>query len=188
MNRKQAPTVQDLWSVPFAVADLPDAGTHRDLVADADTRARIAAATGLRDVSKLVARFDLAPKAGERVHITGHVSAIVGQTCVVTLEPLDSAIEETVDVMFSPDAKEVDPEPGPDSEDPNRRGSWEDDPPEPLVNGVIDLGTLAAELMFLGINPYPRKEGAALPQTAEEPDAEANPFAALASLKGKKGD
>ena len=34
------------------------------------------------------------------------------------------------------------------------------DPPEPIVNGVIDLGRLATDALFLGIDPYPRKPDA----------------------------
>ncbi len=34
------------------------------------------------------------------------------------------------------------------------------DPPEPIVNGFIDLGQLAAEFLVLGLDPYPRKPGA----------------------------
>lgn len=187
MTRKAVPlSVQDLWSVPFSVADLPEAGTRRDIEADEATRARVAAAAGLRDVSRLAAHFDLMPLSGDRVHVLGTVSATVGQTCVVTLEPLDSLIEEAVDLTFSPDA--VEPEPAPESEDPNRHGSWEVDPPEPLVNGVVDLGALAVEFMVLGINPYPRKEGAELAVPVEKADPQSHPFAALARLKGKKDD
>lgn len=183
---KPGPAVQDLWSVPFAVADLSETGTHRDIEADAETRARIAAAAGLRDISRLVASFDLKPLSGERVHVLGTVSATVGQTCVVTLEPLDSPIAEPVDLIFSPDAAE--PEPEPESEDPNRHGSWEVDPPEPIVNGVIDLGAVAVEFVVLGINPYPRKEGAELAAPVEKADPATHPFAALARLKGKSDE
>ena len=35
-----------------------------------------------------------------------------------------------------------------------------EDPPEPIVNGAIDLGALAAEFLMLGLDPYPRKPGA----------------------------
>ena len=34
------------------------------------------------------------------------------------------------------------------------------EPPEPIENGVIDLGRLAADVIYLAIDPYPRKEGA----------------------------
>ncbi len=36
----------------------------------------------------------------------------------------------------------------------------DDEPPEPLVDGKIDLGAIATEFLLLGIDPYPRKAGA----------------------------
>lgn len=186
MTRNVPPSVQDIWPAPFAVTDLPESGVHRDLVADEATCARIAAANGLRTVSRLVATFDLKPLSGDRVHVTGEVSATVGQTCVVTLEPLDSPVQEAVDIIYAQDT--VEPEPAPESDDPARHGSWDVDPPEPIVNGAIDLGALAVEFLVLGINPYPRKEGAALALPTDKEGAESHPFAALASLKGKKAD
>lgn len=180
---QQKPSARELWSAPVPVAEIPETGLHRELVADAQTRARVAAGTGLRDVSKLTARFDLVPGAGEKIHVTGQVSAVVGQTCVVTLEPLDSTIEERIDATFAPGVGE--PEPAPDSDDPNRHGTWEVDPPEPIENGAIDLGALATEFMILGINPYPRKEGVSFDAPTPAVDPEAHPFAALARLKGK---
>ena len=58
----------------------------------------------------------------------------------------------------------------------------EAEPPEPLVGGTIDLGAVAVEFLMLGIDPYPRKEGAEF--AAPSADLEgAHPFAALAALK-----
>src|SRR5689334_19327727 len=56
------------------------------------------------------------------------------------------------------------------------------EPPEALQDGVVDLGAVAAEFLLLGIDPYPRKEGAAFdaPPVA---DPSGHPFAALATLK-----
>jgi hypothetical protein len=57
------------------------------------------------------------------------------------------------------------------------------DVPEPIVNGFIDLGMVASEFMFLGLDPYPRKPGAEFvpPEIVEDP--EEHPFAALKALK-----
>ncbi len=64
-----------------------------------------------------------------------------------------------------------------------------DDLPDPIVNGRIDLGALAAEILVLSLDPYPRKPGAAFadptPEAAEPP--EASPFAMLRDL-GRKGE
>ena len=57
------------------------------------------------------------------------------------------------------------------------------DPPEPIVGGIIDLGRLATDAVFLGIDPYPRKPGAAFDVPATPPDPEDHPFAALKALK-----
>ena len=56
------------------------------------------------------------------------------------------------------------------------------DGPEPLLDGGVDLGAIATEFVLLGIDPYPRKEGAAF--ASPEVDSEdSGPFAALAALK-----
>jgi hypothetical protein len=58
------------------------------------------------------------------------------------------------------------------------------DPPEPIVGGVIDLGRLATDALFLGVNPYPRKPGAVFEPQITAADPEDHPFAALKALKG----
>ena len=59
----------------------------------------------------------------------------------------------------------------------------EDDPPDPIVDGKIDLGALAAEFVALALDPYPRKPGARFEPVDVEPDRERIPFAGLARLK-----
>ncbi len=58
----------------------------------------------------------------------------------------------------------------------------DEDPPEPLVGGSIDLGALAVEAVALGLDPFPRKPGAE-PVDLTIGDAGESPFAALAALK-----
>ena len=43
------------------------------------------------------------------------------------------------------------------------------DAPDPIVDGKIDLGALAAEFMVLGLDPYPRKPGAEFVPPATAP-------------------
>ncbi len=57
------------------------------------------------------------------------------------------------------------------------------DPPEPIVNGVIDLGRLATDALFLGIDPYPRRPDAVFEPPAVAADPEDHPFAALKALQ-----
>ena len=55
----------------------------------------------------------------------------------------------------------------------------DEDEPDPVIDGKIDLGALAAEFFALGLDPYPRKPDAIFEQSAESEPAD-SPFAALA--------
>jgi uncharacterized metal-binding protein YceD (DUF177 family) len=143
------------------------------LNADAPTRDAIAKVAGLRDLPRLDASFDVV-RSGAGLHVAGQVSATVGQTCVVTLEPMESEISEDVDLLFKS---------GPDA-GADVSLKMDDQEIELLVDGVVDLGALATEFLILGIDPYARKPGAVFePPSANEPSS--GPFAALAALQRK---
>jgi hypothetical protein len=57
------------------------------------------------------------------------------------------------------------------------------DSPEPIDNGIIDLGRLATDVLFLAIDPYPRKPGAVFEPEIVAVDPEDHPFAALKALQ-----
>jgi uncharacterized metal-binding protein YceD (DUF177 family) len=170
MIEKNAP-----WSVPVIVEDIPEAGLHIEVDAPAEARAAVAELAAVREVARLAAELDLARK-GAGVRVSGRVQARVGQTCVVTLEPVENEIDEPVDVTFAP--------PGADAPAAPEDGA--DEPPDALINGKIDLGAVATEFLILGIDPYPRKPGAefSAPKAEDEGD---RPFAALAALKKRPG-
>ena len=169
-----------LWSVPVAVEDIPDSGRHVALSAAGTIRAAVAELAAVRDIPQFSAVFDLT-RQGAGVHVSGHVSARVGQTCVVTLEPIESVVEEAVDLKFAPAS--ADGMAGvPKSA--RKRATGVDETPEPLVDGTVDLGALAIEFLILGIEPYPRKAGAQFAPPKVEDGGE-HPFAALESLKKK---
>src|SRR5579872_4245060 len=92
----------DPWRVPVVVAQIPDTGLHRALEAGEASRAAMAEIAGLREVMSASASFDLQLRSGGRVHVTGEVHARIGQTCVVTLDPIENEIDQTVDLMFAP--------------------------------------------------------------------------------------
>jgi len=177
---------RDPWRAPpVIVAQIPEAGLHRELEADQATRAALAAVAELREVLSAHASFDVVQKRDGKVHVEGRVRARIGQTCVVTLDPIESEIDEPIDQMFAP------PEQIPElsdlvEDDPNNEAETAD-PPEPILGGQIDLGRLAADALFLAIDPYPRKPGAVFEQPAEASDPEDHPFAALKALGSDAG-
>jgi len=187
---RDLPRDKDPWrAAPVIVAQIPEAGLHRKIEADAAARQAMAEIAGVREVVAARAAFDLTLKPDGKVHVTGRVTARVGQDCVVTLDPIENEIDEPVDLIFAPPeqipllADQVDDDMEDDVEAP--------DPPEPIVNGQIDLGRIATDALFLGIDPYPRKEGAVFEAEIEAGDPGDHPFAALKALQSrgsKKGD
>ena len=175
------PAVEHAWSVPVALADVPETGRRFEFVADERTRAAVAEVAGLAALPRLEAAFDVTHHKRDGLRVAGQVSATVGQTCVVTLEPIENAIEESIDLIFLPDAARdpVEDTDGSGIEVPT------EDAPEPLVGGIVDLGAIAIEFLMLGIDSYPRKPDAVF----EPPPADAaaqSPFAALAALQKQR--
>ena len=140
----------DPWRVPVAVAQIPETGLHRDIEADQAIRNAVADVGGLREVISVQASFDVTPTSGGRFHVAGRVRGRVGQTCVVTLEDIEADIDEPIDLTFAPPeqipqmATLVDEAESGDEDTP--------DPPEPVDNGLIDLGRVATDALYLAIH------------------------------------
>jgi Large ribosomal RNA subunit accumulation protein YceD len=182
MNRPSGMTDSaDPWSVPITVEQIPDTGLHRDIEASAAIREAMAELGGLREILSASASLDVTPKSGGRVHVEGRVRARVGQTCVVTLDPIESDIDEPIDLIFAP--PEQIPEMAALVDEAAESAVEIPDPPEPIFNGVIDLGRLATDALFLGVDPYPRKPDAVFEVPVVPPDPEDHPFAALKALQ-----
>lgn len=166
------------------VAQIPSTGLQRVLEASAEECRRLAEAAGINSVSDLRAEFTLQPERSDTVRIEGRVTGKVGQTCVVSLEPLETSIEKIVELVFAPPEQVarlsalID-----ETED----GGERPDPPEPIEDGIIDLGRVATDALFLGIDPYPRRPDAKLELPPEVLDPEDHPFAALKVLKPDGG-
>jgi uncharacterized metal-binding protein YceD (DUF177 family) len=171
----------DPWRVPVAVAQIPETGLHRDIEASPAERAAMAEVSELREILSAHASLDITPAGGGRFHVGGRVRARVGQTCVVTLDPILNDIDEAIDLIFAP------PEQIPalsDLVDDAAESEAEiPDPPEPIENGMIDLGRLATDALFLAVDPYPRRPDAVFEPLEAAADPEDHPFAALKALK-----
>lgn len=180
MGKEDAVTAGSVWSMPVAIDKIGEAGLHVALEAPPEVRAAVAKFVSVREVSALAAEFDLS-RRGRAVHVSGRVQARVGQTCVVSLDPVENAVDEAVDLLFTPQAAD-----GGAAAAANTLEAA-DAQPEPLVDGKLDVGALAVEFLLLGIDPYPRKPGVEFAAPKAD-DAGEHPFAALATLKKRPGD
>ena len=173
----QSTVTAPVWNVPLAAADVSETGRKVEIVADEAVRQAVAKEAGVNAVKRLSARFEVTPYGKDGLRVTGLVSATVAQTCVVSLEPLDNEIEEAIELEFQPPDRIA-----AKAAEAGDADGEEDDGPDPLIDGVINLGGIATEFLVLAIDPYPRKPEAVLDQPLSE-GTSANPFAALAALK-----
>jgi uncharacterized metal-binding protein YceD (DUF177 family) len=149
-----------------------DAQTHV-LLADETARALLAARFGLPGIAYLRGEFILQHERSGVLAAKLHMRATVTQTCVVTLEPFETTIEERSELRFVP-AQSL-----PESEGVELDTETLEGPDEiPYTDGMLDLGEALAEQLALALDPYPRKPGAALPDEYEATPE--NPFAVLA--------
>lgn len=134
-------------------------------------------------------RFEAAEALPGAIRVSGTLRVRLVQSCVVTLEPVPSELQDSIYVLYAPGAADG---PAREVEVPA-----EGEAPEPLPADGIDASALAAEHLALLIDPYPRHPdaptGPLTYETGEGRSAEADsgedgdggPFAALGQLKSK---
>ena len=97
--------------------------------------------------------------------------------CGVSLEPFPTVIKDTITQDFT--TKEIPPI------------NEDDDVPEYITGGELDIADVVLQLVAITIPPYPRKPDIELEnlvankETVNQPEHKQNPFATLADLKDK---
>jgi hypothetical protein len=127
-------------------------------------------------IAALTATLRLEPWGHGGAHVTGAVHAELTQICVVSLEPFPTSIDEVVDLRFAPQTAAESRSPA--TKETQTFSLADEDEPDPVIDGKIDLGALTAELFALGLDPYPRKPGVVFEQSASSEPAD-SPFSAL---------
>lgn len=176
---------------------LKSPGGRFNIEAGGDERAALAQLNGLEAVKAFSAHLRILPE-GKGVHLSGVLKAEVTYLCGVTLEPFDAALETDVETSFQPVRSEKASRRRKQALEETARERIEDiplddDPPGPIVDGMIELGEVLAEFFALALDPYPRKPEAEFNpsslETFSQTDAKTSPFAALERLKSaKNGD
>lgn len=163
------------WSHP--ITEISDAGLKRERAASANECAALAAALELLEASDInvAYRIDGLPAGGYR--LSGRMTAIVAQACVVSLEPVHSELDENFDVEFWP---------GVDANDAGQDARiLEGRDVERLEGGEIPVGRIVFESLSASLDPYPRKSGVKFgwEDAAPAEPEKTGPFAALRRLK-----
>lgn len=161
------------------VADLASGALVETFRPGESERAEIARRLGLDGLGFLEAEVTVETGSeADEVLVHGHFRAEVTQTCVISLDPVQNRLDRTFETLYSNA-----PEPRPDADE-------EEDPPEPIIDGRIDIGEEVVQQLALSIDPYPRAPGATVDArwlTGDEDAEEAGPFAALGRLKSRQG-
>jgi hypothetical protein len=169
-------------SRPIKVVEIGD-GMSGEFAASQAEMAAIAGLLDLPALEGLTLTCRLRQAGGHRLRLTGRLTANVTQTCVVSLEPMQTSLDVPVEVEFWPLSLMEELERS--AEDPVNSGllDW----PEPIIDGVIDLGPIIYETLATALDPYPKREGVSFEWSQGGASAgkggESGPFAALKRLK-----
>jgi uncharacterized metal-binding protein YceD (DUF177 family) len=154
-------------------------GMRVDLYASDSDCADVARRLGLVSLDRLEAHVVLT-RNGDKVHAEGRVLASLGQSCVVTGEPVSAAVDEAFAVDFLPEPKAG------QANDDVELGAEDCD--IMFHDGAsIDLAAAVVDSLALALDPYPRSAGAeaSLKEAGVISEEEAGPFAALGALRDK---
>jgi len=156
--------------------------TQIDFAAGESEREAIARRLDLESLDRFEGQAMLS-RSGERVHAEGRVMASLTQSCVITGDPVASAVDEAFAIDFIP-------EPAIDRADEEIELDSDDCDTVFHDGAAIDLGAALVDTLALALDPYPRSAGAkaALKEAGILSEEEAGPFAALAALKDKLGN
>lgn len=157
LGTKGSEPESESFSRELVVDSVPDTGLDVEVAASQAECAMLAQACGLVAVHEFEAGFQVRKLDRTRFKVTGSLCARVTQTCVVSLEPFETLVRADIDVDFAPS--------GVSGRGPAAAFRGEEDPPDPIIGGKIDLGALAAEFLVLNLDVYPRKPGVSFDAT-----------------------
>lgn len=160
--------------------DVPHEGREYAFAGDREVMDFLVEHSNVTAISDFAGKIKMrAMRGGYEAH--GKLFAKVTQECVVTLDSVDDELNVDLERVYLR-GQEPEPEVTSNGEvfvdlEANADNEW-------FEGDVIDLADLIFEQFQLALNPYPRKQGAELPDTMQAAnEKEDSPFAALAKLK-----
>ncbi len=175
------------FSFPVKVGHVSVNPIEIKLSADERERTALARDWDIVGVNELSAVLQVNRWKKDGVRIRGKVSGVVVQSCIVTLEPVETVIDADIDQLFIPEGSKLLRLPA------NDMGELVLDPdgpdlPEVFSGDTIDAGAIVAEFAALALDPYPRKPGVAFESYIESTEADDPKPSHFAALKNWKKD
>jgi len=183
MNNQQTEAAENSFSRPINVDKIKSRGQRENIVANPQECENLGRQLSVSKVEALNFRCLLMTWKKGGVEVAGQVTATVEEICVVTLEPFSTEISQEVKRYFERPGRQESDIPFLDLE------SIEDEMPDILDNGIVDVGEVAVETLALCLSPYPRKPGVVFADHLEsdpesdDDQAKENPFDVLQQLK-----
>jgi len=165
------------FSMPVSVSALPAEGRSFSFSLDETTRRAVAKRFAIPAVKKFEADLTLVPMAGG-ARVTGKIEARLVRECVASLEPLEEALDETVDIVFD---RALNSDIAPEDMDLETLAA--EGNREPLTGDEIDIGELSIQQISLAMDPFPRLKNAVSLADKYGADRATSPFDVLAKLK-----
>lgn len=189
------------WSHFIAAEKVDNKPSRVKIHADERELKNVAMRAGVSIINSLEADLTLErEQAGRVIHVAGRFKANLTLECVVSAEEFDLELEEPVEgwfedkestVSFMRALKERDTKQG----NGEKAGgveveiTSEEEDPEDMVNGQVDLGELVVQHLILAIPAYPHKRGVKFKfgdeeiKPTEDSPLRKNPFEALKDWK-----
>ena len=195
-KKKNKESVAPEWSYLFSADDVQDQPVKMTISPNEEETQLLMKRLDLLSLDELRADLVLNRESGGIVvHVVGQIKAQLTQPCVVSLEPVEATITEEIEAWY----EDLDQAVSLARVRQNRETTKGEKPvlseqedPEPMVEGQIDLGELVTQYLSLYINPYPHKEGvdyegSMTTENADDPSASLkSPFAALKDWKTRQ--
>lgn len=171
--------MQNLFSFPLTLEDM---GTGTKVYHLAAKPEQLPYITDILKVENILSfKAELEIKFNRKIHridINGFVDADVEQTSVISLEKFVKRYHPEFSLFFDTELTA--------GQLREMEFAIDDEVPDIVENGQIDLAAIAMEQLALALDDFPRREGEVFEfksEFDEETTAKQNPFAALAALK-----
>ncbi len=188
MNEKH--TESQEFSYIVNIDNIANKGLRIKIKASSSDLKGLARRFNLLSLENFHINFHVKPvSGGNKISVTGDMTADVIQACIVNLSPVSSKINEELQLNFTTIDGNI------ANNKTNSNISLNDDDCDMIENNMLDLAEVAAQQLSLIIDPYPRSDNADLKVFADQIssgkkkiftiDDKPNPFAVLSKLNKK---